>query len=188
MTKLYHTSQLRLVAIVFMLTITIVVSAQAKRDITAAINHGGKITVIVPQGITERNNDDLSGNKAAKSTKKTDDDNNDGDENVEKKPERPRTNTTHQTVQGRSTGYRIQVYNDNSGSKAEAQNRARTIAMKYPQYRTYISYNAPTWRLRIGDFKNQGEAQEAIKRLRATFPQYARQMVVVRDNVNVWNN
>ena len=58
--------------------------------------------------------------------------------------------------------------------------------MKFPQYRSYISYNAPTWRLRLGDFKTHGDAQAALSHIRSVFPNYAREMTIVRDHINVW--
>ena len=100
-----------------------------------------------------------------------------------------RNHTTQQSIQARSVGYRIQAFSDNTASaKALAQQRARNIAMKFPQYRSYISYNAPSWRLRIGDFKSQDDAQKALQRVRAAFPAYGREMIIVRDRINVWGN
>ena len=87
-------------------------------------------------------------------------------------------------------GFRIQAYTDNNArtAKAAAQQRARDIAMKFPQYRSYISYKAPSWRLRIGDFKTQREAQAALQRIKSVYPKFAREMVIVRDRINVWSN
>jgi len=106
------------------------------------------------------------------------------------KPKPKRNLTTQQTIQSRSVGYRIQCYTDNNfrTAKAAAQQRAREIAMKFPQYRSYISYKAPSWRLRIGDFKSRREAQAALARIKSVFPKLSRQMVVVRDHINVWSN
>ena len=60
--------------------------------------------------------------------------------------------------------------------------------MKFPQYRSYISYKAPAWRLRIGDFKTKREAQAALQRIKSVYPKFAREMVIVRDRINVWSN
>ena len=106
-------------------------------------------------------------------------------------PKKPkRTHTSQQTIESRGVGYRIQAYSDNNHktAKAAAQQRARDIAMKFPQYRSYISYKAPSWRLRIGDFKSQREAQEALRRIKSVYPKFAREMVIVRDRINVWSN
>ena len=106
-------------------------------------------------------------------------------------PKKPkRTHTSQQTIESRGVGYRIQAYTDNNPrtAKAAAQRRARDIAMKFPQYRSYISYKAPAWRLRIGDFKTQREAQAALQRIKSVYPKFAREMVLVRDRINVWSN
>ena len=106
-------------------------------------------------------------------------------------PKKPKRNhTSQQTIEPRGVGYRIQAYSDNNykTAKASAQKRARDIAMKFPQYRSYISYKAPAWRLRIGDFKTQREAQAALQRIKSVYPKFAREMVIVRDRINVWSN
>ena len=109
------------------------------------------------------------------------------EEPVLKKPKRQ--HTSQKTIESRGVGFRIQAYSDNqSTAKAAAQQRARDIAMKFPQYRSYISYKAPSWRLRIGDFKTQKEAQAALQRIKSVYPKFAREMVIVRDRINVWSN
>lgn len=118
------------------------------------------------------------------------------DEDKEKKkeevtPKKPkRTHTSQQTIEDRGVGFRIQAYTDNNPktAKSAAQKRARDIAMKFPQYRSYITYKAPAWRLRIGDFKTRGEAQAALARIKKIYPNYAREMVIVRDRINIWSN
>ena len=133
-----------------------------------------------------------------------DDDNKDAKKDEEKKkekeeekkkeeltPKKPkRTHTSQQTIESRGVGYRIQAYSDNNHTtaKAAAQQRARDIAMKFPQYRSYISYKAPSWRLRIGDFKTRGEAQAALQRIKSVYPKFAREMVIVKDHINIWSN
>ena len=106
-------------------------------------------------------------------------------------PKKPkRTHTSQQTIENRSVGFRIQAYTDNNSKtgKASTQKRARDIAMKFPQYRSYISYKAPSWRLRIGDFKTQQEAKAALNRIKSVYPNFAREMVIVRDRINIWSN
>ena len=96
---------------------------------------------------------------------------------------------SNQSVRKRAAGYRIQVYFSSSlQGRNEAQKRAREVALKYPHYRTYISYVAPQWRLRIGDFKSKEEAQKALRKVRRSFPQYISDIIMVTDNINVWSN
>ena len=106
-------------------------------------------------------------------------------------PKKPKLkHTSQQTIEDRGVGFRIQAYTDNNPktAKAAAQQRARDIAMKFPQYRSYISYKAPSWRLRIGDFKTRGEAQAALQRIKSVYPKFAREMVIVKDRINIWSN
>jgi len=135
---------------------------------------------------------DEDDNNKEDSKKKDDDKKKDEEKKKEEvTPKKPKRNhTSQQTIESRSVGYRIQAYSDNNHktAKSNAQKRARDIAMKFPQYRSYISYKAPSWRLRIGDFKTQREAQAALHRIKSVYPNYAREMVIVRDRINVWSN
>ncbi len=90
------------------------------------------------------------------------------------------------TLAAHSTGYRIQAFTANNAqaAKVNATKRAKAIAMRFPQYRAYITYKAPSWRLRIGDFTSQREAQEAMQRMKRAFPNYA--FTIVRDRISVW--
>lgn len=192
-----HIRRWHLVALI-VIAVAIVMTAQTKGDITARIINKGQVTVQAPAELAARNNNDLNRNITARSSKNEERDNQDEDKeskdkkNDKREDNRPprRNHTTQQTIQARGTGYRIQAYSDNNMRSARegAQQRARAIAMKFPQYRSYISYNAPSWRLRIGDFKNQDDAQRALQRLRAAFPAYGREMIIVRDHINVWGN
>lgn len=134
--------------------------------------------------------DDNTGKDVKKDEEKKKDEDKDKkkDEVTPKKPKR--NHTSQQTIEDRGVGYRIQAYSDNnvSTAKTNAQKRARDIAMKFPQYRSYISYKAPSWRLRIGDFKTRGEAQAALARIKKIYPNFAREMVIVRDRINIWSN
>ena len=139
-----------------------------------------------PKSEEEKLNDlDEEDNNAKKEEKKED---KKKEELTPKKPKR--THTSQQTIENRGVGFRIQAYTDNNSKtgKANTQKRARDIAMKFPQYRSYISYKAPSWRLRIGDFKTQREAQAALQRIKSVYPNFAREMVIVRDRINIWSN
>ena len=135
--------------------------------------------------INELDEDD---NNAKKDEDKKKDEEKKKEEVTLKKPKRQ--HTSQQTIENRGVGYRIQAYTDNNPrtAKAAAQQRARDIAMKFPQYRSYISYKAPAWRLRIGDFKTQQEAKAALNRIKSVYPKFAREMVIVRDRINIWSN
>lgn len=143
-----------------------------------------------PKADEERLNelDDDDNTSVKKDEDKKKDDDKKKEELTPKKPKRQ--HTSQQTIENRGVGYRIQAYSDNNykTAKASAQKRARDIAMKFPQYRSYISYKAPAWRLRIGDFKTRHEAQAALQRIKSVYPKFAREMVIVRDRINIWSN
>lgn len=90
---------------------------------------------------------------------------------------------------GRMAGYRVQVFSDNNQrtAKSEAGSKQRVVAARFPQYQTYVNYNAPYWRLRVGDFRTQQEANSAAEELRKAFPKYSKEIRVVRDRVNIAN-
>lgn len=88
---------------------------------------------------------------------------------------------------GKMVGYRVQVYADNNvrAAKAEARLRERAIGSAFPSYGTYVSYASPYWRLRVGDFRSQYEAEKAAAEIRSRFPRYAKEVRVIRDRVNI---
>ncbi len=90
------------------------------------------------------------------------------------------------TKSGKIVGYRVQVYADNNvrSAKAEARQRERAVGQAFPSYGTYVSYASPYWRLRVGDFRSQYDAEKAAAEIRKAFPRYAREVRVVRDRIN----
>lgn len=97
------------------------------------------------------------------------------------------TSKTAPVVKGRTVGYRVQVFSDNNSrtAKNEARSKSRDIASRFPQYRTYVMYTSPYWRLKVGDFRTQHEANEAAEELRRAFPAYSKEIRVVRDRITV---
>lgn len=86
----------------------------------------------------------------------------------------------------KTAGYRIQIFSDNNPrtAKSNARSRARDIESQFPQYRTYVTYNSPFWRLRVGDFRIQQDAVHAAEEIKKAFPAYSREIRVVRDRIN----
>ena len=92
---------------------------------------------------------------------------------------------TGMTIVGQYSGYRVQVlFTSTKNGRAIAQQRAKKIALKYPQYRAYMSYVAPRWRLRFGDFKTYEEARNLARLIKRSFPAMRSDVVVVTDKVN----
>jgi len=91
------------------------------------------------------------------------------------------------TKSGKIVGYRVQVFADNNArsAKVEARQRERAVGQAFPSYATYVSYASPYWRLRVGDFRSQYDAEKAADQIRKAFPRYAREVRVVRDRISV---
>ena len=77
-------------------------------------------------------------------------------------------------------GYRLQVINTSDRSEAIA---AKTkVYQLYPDLKAYLLYQAPYFRLRVGNFTDKDEAEEYRKTLLREFPN---SVFVVRDTVEV---
>ncbi len=82
-------------------------------------------------------------------------------------------------------GYRVQLFSGNSAhsAKATADYRAAAVQADFPQWPAYVTFAAPYWRLRVGDFRSYEEARAAHALLRKQYPTYAGEMRLVRDKV-----
>ena len=68
-------------------------------------------------------------------------------------------------------GWRIQIYSGTGASaKNDSQTAKRQVLEAYPAVRTYGTYNAPSWRVRVGDFRFRSEARPLLVKLRRQFP------------------
>jgi hypothetical protein len=65
-------------------------------------------------------------------------------------------------------GFRIQVINSNDRSKVFAA-KAK-VYDQFPDWKPYLLYQSPNYKLRVGNFKTQEEAQDALKQLSRLFP------------------
>lgn len=91
----------------------------------------------------------------------------------------------NQTVTGQITGYRVQVlFSSAKNGRAIGQERAKKIALKYPQYRAYMTYVAPRWRLRFGDFKTYEDARVLANLIKNAFPEWRTEVAIVTDKIN----
>ena len=86
-------------------------------------------------------------------------------------------------------GYRIQVFDDNNprSAAAEAKTRERQMLAAFPQWKTYVSFNSPYWRVKIGDFRTRGEAEAALEEIREAFPYLGAYLRIVRDKINIYD-
>lgn len=84
-------------------------------------------------------------------------------------------------------GFRAQVFSGNNQrkSKEEALQKEQMIKEMFPDVPTYVTYTAPFWKLRIGDFRSREEAYSLMRELKEAFPSFAKEMYIVKDEVKI---
>lgn len=84
-------------------------------------------------------------------------------------------------------GFRTQVFSGNNQrvSKDEAFRKEKEIKELFPDVPTYVTYNAPFWRLRIGDYRSHEEAYHMLRLLMDAFPKYGKEMYIVREEIKI---
>ncbi len=85
------------------------------------------------------------------------------------------------------SGFRVQVFagNEQRTSKAEALKKQELINEMFPDVPTYVMYNAPYWRLRVGDFRSREEAFLLMKQITQDLPALKKESYIVKDEVRV---
>ncbi|HWB94357.1 MAG TPA: SPOR domain-containing protein [Puia sp.] len=77
-------------------------------------------------------------------------------------------------------GFRIQVINTRDRNKAyDAKTK---VYEQFPDWKPYLLYQAPYYKLRVGDFKTQEEAEAALQQLSKIFPSG---LYVIRDIIEL---
>ena len=64
-------------------------------------------------------------------------------------------------------GFRIQLASNNS--RQELLNIKGRFMQEFPEFTAYIEYSAPQFKLRVGDFRTRGEADESLREIRIYF-------------------
>lgn len=84
-------------------------------------------------------------------------------------------------------GFRTQVFSGNNQrkSKDEAFRKEKEIKELFPDVPTYVTYTAPFWKLRVGDFRSHEEAYHLMRQLMDAFPSYAKEMYIVKEEVKI---
>ena len=74
-----------------------------------------------------------------------------------------------QGARQKAAGYRIQVYfgSNQREDKTKAQQMGNKVASRFPELRSYVSFESPHWRCRVGDFATREEASHYVRRLKA---------------------
>ena len=77
-------------------------------------------------------------------------------------------------------GFRVQIISTNK--RTEANDVKAKVMQLYPQYRTYLDYAAPYFKVRIGDFKSRDDASDLRDKLSSAM---AGSIFVVPTTINV---
>ncbi len=77
-------------------------------------------------------------------------------------------------------GFRIQIFME-SGNDAviHAQELMDKLAEDFPQWKSYLSYGQPYYRVHIGDFRDRLEAEAALQKLNRNY----KQAFITRDRI-----
>lgn len=106
----------------------------------------------------------------------------------------PKTYYAHtQTTQNsdnkslQTMGFRIRVFSGNQ--QTVSKNRCYAIQAninnQMPELPTYVTFKTPNWRISVGDFRTSEEAHSALHQLKQEFPNYAQEMFVVKETINL---
>ncbi|MDL2208546.1 SPOR domain-containing protein [Parabacteroides sp. OttesenSCG-928-O15] len=84
-------------------------------------------------------------------------------------------------------GFRVQVFSGNNQrlSREEASQKEKEIKELLPELSAYITFDAPFWKLRVGDFRTHEEAYHLLRELTTAFPAYGKEMYIVNDKVRI---
>jgi hypothetical protein len=88
---------------------------------------------------------------------------------------------TEETIS--ATGYRVQIYSSNASRQAKeiAFKWKENLEKKFPEYKVYVQYQAPFWKVRIGDFTHYGEATTCSHLLKQAYPKEANEIIIVKE-------
>jgi len=87
-------------------------------------------------------------------------------------------------------GYRIQVFSGNNQrkSKDEADYKKRQINEAYADVSTHVTFMAPFWRLRVGDYLTYEEAYSMMQKLIGSFPAFKKEIHITKEDVRILLN
>lgn len=83
------------------------------------------------------------------------------------------------------SGFRVQVFSSNvqRTAKAEAFKREKQIKEEFPDQTVYVNYSSPFWKVRVGDFRTQAQAQEFRNEMISAFPSLRSETYIVKEQV-----
>jgi hypothetical protein len=86
----------------------------------------------------------------------------------------------------KTNGHRVQVYSGNERKAREhAEKLQDQLKKMYPDLQTYITYNAPFWKLHAGNYCSFEEASQMLRMLRQDFLQIKDEIYIVDDEIRL---
>ena len=71
----------------------------------------------------------------------------------------------------KSDGYRVQIFSISGVNSRDRANLMKAeFLSKYPDAEVYIVYNAPSYKVRLGDFRRKLEAEQYLRTIKANYP------------------
>lgn len=68
-------------------------------------------------------------------------------------------------------GYRIQIFEESGNrSSTKAREVMAEFSVKYPDLAVYLTWQAPNFKVRVGDFGTRMEAEGFLNKIRKTYP------------------
>lgn len=78
-------------------------------------------------------------------------------------------------------GYRIQIFFDSGPNSSDRARQAmEQFLLKYPDLRAYVSWKAPNYRVRVGDFRTRLEGERVLQQIMTDYPN----AWVIKDEIN----
>lgn len=78
-------------------------------------------------------------------------------------------------------GYRIQIYFDSGSNSSDRAGSVRNgFALLFPEIPAYVSWKAPNYRVRVGDYRTRLEAEKAMQMIMIDYPN----AWVIKDEIN----
>ena len=78
-------------------------------------------------------------------------------------------------------GYRVQIFFESGNKSSDAAREImEEFEEKYTDYKAYLTWKAPNFRVRVGDFRSRMEAEGFLQRLLKDYPN----AWVIKDKIN----
>ena len=97
---------------------------------------------------------------------------------------------TQERITERIQGFRVQVYSSNAPktAKEEAFLAEKKVTQEFSTLKVYVLYQPPFWKVRVGNFRTQAEADILREELLKAFPAMQGDIYIVKDVIEVAGN